>query len=1217
MNKKERLIVASKCKEIDDALAIIDQKVEELDSYGREVENQNADPTITPEHQKFDQAVKDKGKKIKKNLGDMSNPKDVMTEEDINPIIKNKFKGNTKEARENRERVRLVHQLVTLMKSDPDFNATADEVILNSIKNLPFQELRDAGRPIQTDSLTGKVNLYTVPIEKVRQIFSELVPYMDVQQDGKGMKARGLIDSNLAFEFYLPKNVIKSAATKTAVRFKHSLYRWRNKLNAMVASYSGPIDINPALEKEMVHGDTKLPIMDQLRRSKAGYTDVLHILQSSLFPRLRQGLNRTGIPQIKNMREMFQVISDLMQEKAFIISEAGEHFGKVYMWEKQVPKDHYMLEKTDPITGEKYEVKGDRKHEWKGKDFTKEEREAIEKRTGRPLIREFYAVPYMTNKTKSNPEGIHLNFNEEGAGDKGENLATMVDSTLQHLDVILKEVGRDRLAELMEAQNRFIKLVEVFKDRNIPMPPEIFGQMQQVDEDILSLESQRQQDARVKSKKLTLNQKVLFQDGTMHKARIFHRYYPRMYFIESMPPALKEGIENIERELEVMAPRMVPNPEATPEQQKVIDRTMTRYIELTKAKRHLEMSFEKLMNSDAMLEEDSKMPDVMRPFEKHFKSVSHMIPYKYVRNDANVIDDYVKRVNRSAVKTNLMLDMLDLYKDVDSPTFRNYIVNQYRKAFGDVDSEGSIMGWRFTNETVSKGVPGTEKRDIQKFFQSARSYSVFANLSGMTTGIANMAAHINKVFETGAQKWFDAFQESQLAENQKSIIKSGIMSFQDVIENHIMINGNSEEKRQYRKLKAKWKKRKKEGSTPSEKQMAVDILHAMKKNRNPIMVNLRNLANWAISGEIIIDEDDSVAKKAFKTVVNVKKRISMQWSERSVRATSYQMGVNQAKEAFGVSADDPIAMDLGKRFVEELDFSLGAEGVGDMFGNDIMQWLMHIRVWSVQRMAYGKDALLNAWRSVRPYSDEEKFVNHFKDNTKASWEFVKALTTTFMGSGLTITSPIVAGLAVGASGGLLPGLGGAIAGLGGAKVVQKVMGAKERQKALRFDNPDMAKASQMLLFHGAFAMLYDFIIFNANMNFGTWAGVVSLGKKIGWRTGAHKFGPSFAAPELRFAFMSMAMLFKASREDDELDKHDFVKLIGSVAGIGYMQIMYLVLSMFEDQNALVKGSYQKQKDYKRMLMDLNFPKAIKDIGIEATDIEGGLKKLKYSYDASR
>ena len=341
----------------------------------------------------------------------------------------------------------------------------------------------------------------------------------------------------------------------------------------------------------------------------------------------------------------------------------------------------------------------------------------------------------------------------------------------------------------------------------------------------------------------------------------------------------------------------------------------------------------------------------------------------------------------------------------------------------------------------------------------------------------------------------------------------------------------------------------------------------------------------------------------------------MQWSERSVRATSFQIGVNQAKEAYGVSSNDDLAIDMGIRMVEELDFSLGAEGVGDMFGNDIMQWLMHVRVWSVQRMAYGKDAYINAWRSVKPYADEEKFAKRFENNTKASWEYIKALTTTFMGSGLTMSAPLMAGLSAGATGGLLPGLAGAVAGFGGAKAVQKVMGIKERQKALRFDNPDMAKASQMLLFHGAFAALYDFVIFNANMNFGTFAGVVALGKKIGWRTGAHKFGPSFAAPELRFALMSMAMMFKASREDDELDKHDFVKLVGSAAGIGYMQIMYLVLSMFEDHNAIVKGSYEKQKDYRRQLFDLNFPKAIKDFGIEASDIESGIEKLKYNYDS--
>jgi len=1199
--------VPSKCKKINDDVKEIDHQLKLFEKNIVETEKQNADPDISPEHKSFAQSIKDKAKQILKKPGTMANPTDIMKQEDVDKAIGKKFK-----TKEERQKVDMVFKLVSLMKNDPDFDAHADEIIIDSIKNLPFQELRDAGKPVVFDDLTGKPNLYTLPANKINQIFAKLVPFMEVDVDSDGKyKTRGLIDSNLAFEFFLPKNVILSAGTKTAVRFKHSLARWRNKLNAMVASYSGPIDINPALEKELVHPETKLPIMDNLRRSKAGYTDVLHVLQSSLFPRLRQGLGRNGVSQIKDQSEMFKVITDLMQGKAFIISR-GKNFGKVYMYEKEVPKGYWPIKKQDPVTGENYEVNGDRKFGWKGKEWTQEQIQELEKKTGGRLKTDNYVVPYMTNKTTQNPDGVHLSFNEPKAGDKGENLATMVDSTLQHLDVILKEVGTDRLAELLEAQMRFKKIMKVFKDRNIPLPKDVFGHGSQLEQDIIDLQSQ---EARIKSRKQNPEKSVYLEDGTIEKTLQYERYFPRMYFLSSMGSALYEGIDNINREMESMAPRMVPNPEATPEEQKIINSTMDRYVELVKAKRHLEISLERLRNTDAVLEEDSKIPDVLKPFEKHFKSVSHMIPYKYVRTDANVIEDYVKRITTNVVRTNLMLDMLDVYKDVESPTFRNYLVNQYKKAFGDVDSEGSLLGFRFTNKDASKAVPGAGERDIQKFFNGARSWSVFANLSGVTTGIANMAAHVNKIFEVGAQKWFDAYQESQLAENQKAIIKSGIMSFTDVIENHILINGNAEEKKIYDKLAKKWKKVAKDGSSPTDQQKAVDILDIMKKNRNPIMVNIRSLANWAITGEIRKNEEDGVAIQGLKTIANLKARVSMQWSERSVRATSFQIGVNQAKEAYGVSSNDPLAIDMGRRMVEELDFSLGAEGVGDMFGNDIMQWLMHVRVWSVQRMAYGKDAYINAWRSVKPYADEEKFARKFANNTKASWEYVKALTTTFMGSGLTLSAPLMAGLSAGATGGLLPGLAGAVAGLGGAKAVQKVMGIKERQKALRFDNPDMAKASQMLLFHGAFAALYDFVIFNANMNFGTFAGVVALGKKIGWRTGAHKFGPSFAAPELRFAMMSIAMMFKAAREDDELDKHDFVKLVGSAAGIGYMQIMYLTLSMFEDHNAIVKGSYEKQKDYRRQLLDLNFPKAIKDFGIEASDIESGIEKLKYNYDS--
>ena len=38
------------------------------------------------------------------------------------------------------------------------------------------------------------------------------------------------------------------------------------------------------------------------------------------------------------------------------------------------------------------------------------------------------------------------------------------------------------------------------------------------------------------------------------------------------------------------------------------------------------------------------------------------------------------------VKIELMNDALEAYIDVDSPTYRNYILNQFRKAFGSLQA---------------------------------------------------------------------------------------------------------------------------------------------------------------------------------------------------------------------------------------------------------------------------------------------------------------------------------------------------------------------------------------------------------------------------------------------------------------------------------------------------------------------------------------------------
>ena len=1154
----------SKCKAINDALDMIEKEVHAVDSHIEDVKNENADPTITKEHQKLEQSIKDKSESIKNRKSTMKNPNDIMSEKEMDGLIRKQFKS-----KEERERVTIVHQIRAIMNSDPEFASFADEIILNKIKSLQFDELRASGSPVVFDDLTSKPNLYTVPLESLRTIYYELIPFMDTSEDGK---ARGLIDSNLAFEFYMPKNVIMSAATKSAVKFKHSLYRWRNKVNRFVSSWTGPIDIDVRTEKQLLHPDTKLPILDNLKRSKAGFTKIYDILNTDLWNRLIAGHNQNGESQIRDKDELFELITDLMTNKAFIV-DSGDDYGKVYMYDKEIPKGEWEGTK-------------DTKIDFDGFEFTTEQKEKIEKKTGKPFKGKRYIKPYMGNKKLDGfgnvieGTGVHINLNEVNAGEKGENLTLMVDTTLQHMDVIFKEILETMQETLLKSQGRWKKILGIFKSRNIEMPQELFGEAIQIDEDLIEVNAQLGRGVG----KTQYRKDHYLEDGTKVVATHYSRYFPRMYFSHDLAEAITLAVENIDNEIELLKLQMTPNPDATPEEQKVIDNASKRRLSLIISKRHLDKSLDKMRTHGTQFERNDEIPDVLRPFEKHFKAVGHHIPYNYVRTDKDVPTSYAKRIARNLVRTEMMLDMLEVYIDVESPTYRRYLVNQYKKAFGDIDSEGSIASFRFSTRDLAKLAPGLSADQLKRFLTAMRSLSVFNNLSGWTTGPGNMAAHINKMFEVGQEKWDEAFSDAQRPENQQRIIRSGVLSFEDVIENHIMINGNPSEQKNFKLMQKKWKSEKRKAKTVSDKQKAIDILHLMKKNNHPIMHSIRTLANWAITGKMAIDiENDGKIKKLIKRVLNVKAEfLPMSVSEKSVRMTSFQIGVNQAVSMWGVSKDDPLAIDMGIRFVEELDFSLGPEGVGDLFGNDLTQWLMHVRIWSTQRISYGKDAYKDAWNSVRPIPDPERFADGFKRNTEASWEFMKALMATITGGGYTIA-------------GSLLGVASKVLGESAYRGSQNL---KKRSKALRLKNNAMQKGTQMFLFHGAMSAFYDLVIFNAGVNWGSLAGAVKVAKWAGWKTGAHKFGPAFTSPFLRAPIMAMYMLFKASSEDDELDRHDFMKLFGSVAGIGWMQIAYLAMSTMDDENSPLKDDKLKQQLYGRQFDNTFFPKAISDFGLE-------------------
>ena len=1193
-------MASSKCNVVEGVETQEDDLTKATDLHDQEVD---AVFGIAPDGDnwwlRFNQALNDKAERMFDGLMNMGNlgSNGTINEKIVQKILDKQFKLNDKD---NAMRAKLISQIQAVIRNDEDLLSVYKEKVFELTRGLNYQELRNKGINISIDPLTGLPRLYQLPLEMVNQVYGEMSPYMEKDENGN---ARGLYKGNIAYEFMLPKNVLVSFAKKKVTAFKDVLYKYHMNLNRMISSYNNPINISVDQEKILVHPGTDIPIIHSMRRNKSGLKDVYdNTITSFTSMLLADG-------SITKPDHVHQLITDLMTGKAFIRKDK-EGFGKVYMFQSEAP------------VGE-YESSGDTIFKWKGKNFTQAELVRLREKSSDFTATE-YVVPYQivdqdkyfgreTMETILPPIDLGDRIMETSNGPLPA--ATILDSALQHIDTILLEVGMDMQEGFVKAQKRFNEITKDFKAKGIDLPTSIFGELS-TELDALEdynneFNSQKDninnwefvnnkgQTIRLKDRK-QYDDRFALEDGTMVVGQVYKRYFPRMYYPHRLGEAIASGLQNINEQIEALKVDIAPDQSGMTEAQSAKrNQSFKRLGRLLKARGHLEQALSKFDESEGSQFKEEETPDVLRPFEKHFKSLSGFIRYENVRKDSSVVFDYIQRVNRNLIRSNTMLSMLEAYGEVETEGQRNYIVNQYRKAFGSINAEGSIAGIRFTMKDFSKLFPGYSPRQIRKFVNAMRSLQTFNSLGGWTTGPANMAAMVNKFMEVGYDKALKGYYDQFLEENKELIISSGILSFQDIVETHVLQSDNPQQIKDYKILKAKYKRDIKNASTNAEADLARGLLKMIKKDSSQWASVTRNLANYAITGQFNHIPGESASRSIVKSVLGLRRFVSMSLTEKIVRSTSFMIGVNQAIESGAASSKfDPVATKWGQEFVNQLDFTLGNEGVGDMLGNDIMNWFHQIRVWSTQRSSYGFHAYKRMWMSKYNYASED--LEAIKQG-KAGFDFVKALLTTIMGPFLKPISTVGGGLALaGAVGGTAPvlavaGITGGALGYLGAKGVHQMTNIQERNKAMRLLNPNKAKGAQMLIFHGAFSALYDFVLFNSSfgvLQAGGIASMVNTMRKAAFGSGVNKVGPAFTSPLLRASFASMHLLYKALSDEEEIEKHDMLKLFGSYAGLGAMQIMYALLSSFDEEHGYHEGRYQQQRDYKRQLVNFYFTRSV-------------------------
>ena len=1078
--------------------------------------------------------------------------------------------------KDDKEKASIITKLMSIAAEYPDFNDAMYNQLADNILSLPYDELSRRGTPVMfQEGNKGKPILATLPLPELRVIMRWAE--MDLQPDGPNY---GRLGNALYLQFSLSKTALGRIPNKAIIKFKKTIADWRNRLNGEVNTYLSGIDVSEDEDKLLVHPETGVKQIPVLKRSKAGINQVMNNLREEMA----QDLMSRGQNMISEPDEIFTILRDLMSGKAFFRQD-GDHFGEVWMYEREAPVGTYK--------------NGDTKFSWVGNKFNMKK----EKEYGTSN----YVSPYITST------GKHLKFQMEF---KHGNLAEHMDSITQHIDRILLEFGENAVAQIDMAQKRWNalnitqegdKFVVNGKEVNIPGNlvgelsqliendiGDVKGTMERLDEEGRPVTNEkRNQLLRLKEKLSPERNDLVDKDGNKMKTKHYKRYSPILYFNNRIPVIIEEVLNNLNAEIELLQEGAdFRSGNSLKDRRANTDRLM----EYRKYRDDIQAQMDKNLGllEDAPYESDDE-PKVFAPFEKHFKKVTHLVPYQERRADSGVYQEYFRRVSTNIIRMNMMMDAIDGLVEIDNPIMQEYIWNKYKVAFGQSDAYGRMGGFKFSTQDLAKVLPYVDERQLKKILTNIKQWQVFATLSGPLTGAMNLAAMINKIHEVGVDSWHDAFITSQKPESAERILRSGVLSFQDIIENHLMVHASEEEILSYRKtvneIREKVAKYKNENDPEAIAQMD-RILSRVKQTKK--ITWLRSLATWSIKGEFLkLPHIDRGPTQFIKKIANLKRYISIDWSEKIIRSVSFQIGAKQAVRAgAATSMDDPVAIEWGKRYMDLTDYHLGAENMGDWFGNDAMQLLNHVRIWSNQRFAYGKDSVRDALRSASvPIQDPKNFAEKMVNSSSRGYEFTKSLFKVGMPFGL-MGAGLVGGAAVALPLGTLAGIAGGVGGLYGGYKFQDMFKGMERVKAMRIGNQKMAKGAQMFMFHGFMSALYDLVIFNFNADWGSMAGLVTMIKRAGWKTGAHKAGPSFAPPEMRLALASMSLLLKWADDEEDIEAYDYAKLMGSYWGIGSMFIGYLVLDILFKAHEYTKNAYQKEQDMKRRYVQLYQPPMI-------------------------
>ena len=671
------------------------------------------------------------------------------------------------------------------------------------------------------------------------------------------------------------------------------------------------------------------------------------------------------------------------------------------------------------------------------------------------------------------------------------------------------------------------------------------------------------------------------------------KYFPRMYLNAVRIHALNEKMYSLNKAIKGIDTKL------RTKKIKLQDRRKL-YKELrdkeTTSKRILNILNELSTNDDF---DQGNNLILSKNYVKHFRKITHLLDDKKTNLHPTVIEDYLNYTTESLERNELITSLIELYIKTDgNPKEKEFALNLFRRKYNHLDAKGRFLGFSFTDEAFAEGLstlPGVKINPykLRKFLRKISAFEIGNLLSGVTDGPQNFASVSQDMVVQGFDTWFEAFGEYIQDPDgwQQKAERAGVITYIKYLEGYVdktlrsaEVNANREITKETKKEIKKYTKalaEQHDAITKEEflikKKNAERVLKVLKETQPDwVQRYLSHFATFAITHKWNYSKEDSKAKLA--QIASLYAIVpSIQTTETALRTTAFVIGYKQALR-INANATEKQLFEMAKEYVYQTQFSLEPVAAGEAFGNVVTKTGNSMATWRSQALQFGLDILRRARNSLIDSDSLLNIKDGELDNKKRGLQFKKRMELLGRNIMTSVNNPLSWGLGtlmVGMSTGLgVPVLLGSMATVGtGIKSLMPSKKQKIKQEAFKRTYPELSAHERYFATYGATSAFFTFILFEASLFAGLFAGLQGLV----FRSQSFKLGLGFISPLYALKFGAIKLTARTLQaflegEDDEekkltaKDVHNYTR---NIWGLGWNNTFMAMYGLAQEVDKLL------------------------------------------------